>query len=82
MVVDDSGDDVFEVGVGFDATQLTGLDQRSDDGPVLAAAVGAGEERVLAVERDWSDRSFDDIAVDLDAAVVKEAVSPCQRDRV
>ena len=73
MAVDDSGYDVFEIGVGFDATQLTGLDQRSDDGPVLAAAVGAGEQRVLAVERNRSDRSFDDIAVDFDAPVVKEA---------
>ena len=59
MAVDDSGDDVFEVGVGFDATQLTGLDQRSDDGPVLAAAVGAGEERVLAVESDRTNASLD-----------------------
>src|ERR1700722_14293354 len=73
MAVDDSGDDVFGVGVGFDATQLTGLDQRSDDGPVLAAAIGAGEECVLAVERNRSARSCDDVAVDFDATIVKEA---------
>ena len=27
------------------------FDQRGDDGPVLGPAVGAGEERILAVER-------------------------------
>ena len=32
MTVDDLGDDV-------DGTELAGLDQRGDDGPVLAAAV-------------------------------------------
>ena len=40
---------------------------------MLAAAVGAGEERILAVERDRTDRAFDDVGVDLDAAVVEEA---------
>ena len=32
--------------------------------------------QALAVQRNRSDRSFDDIAVDLDAAVVKEAGQP------
>ena len=39
MAVDDPGDDVGEVGAGFDAGELTGLDQRSDDGPMFGAAV-------------------------------------------
>ena len=43
---------------------------------MLAAAVGAGEERVLAVQGDRADRSFDDVAVDLDAAIVEEAGQP------
>ena len=41
MSVDDFGDDVGQIGLGFDATELTGLDQRGDDGPVLTAAIGA-----------------------------------------
>jgi hypothetical protein len=73
MAVDDLGNDVGQIGLRIDATEFAGLDQRSDDGPVLTAAVGAGEECVLAVERNRSDRSFDDIAVDLDATVVEEA---------
>ena len=55
MAVDDLGDDVGQIGLRIDVTELAGLDQRSDDGPVLAAAVGAGKERVLPVERDRSD---------------------------
>ncbi len=40
---------------------------------MLAAAVGAGEEMIFAPERDRPDCAFDDIGVDLDAAVVEEA---------
>ena len=73
MAVDDLGDDVGEIGRRIDGVELTGFDQRGDDGPVLAAAVGTGEERVLAVQRNRSDRSFDHVAIDLDAAVIEEA---------
>ena len=38
-----------------------------------AAAVGTGEERVLPVQRDWADATFDHIGIDLDAAVAHEA---------
>ena len=72
MTIDDLCDDVGEVGVRFDADELAGLDQRGDDGPMLAAAVGAGEECVFAVQRDRPDRAFDDIGVDIDTAVVEE----------
>jgi hypothetical protein len=76
MAVDDLCDYVGEVIARFDVTELAGLDQRGDDGPVLAAAVGAGEKRVFAVERVWPDRAFDDVAIDFDAAVVEEAGQP------
>jgi len=51
VTADDLCDDVGEVEVRFDARELAGLDQRGDDGPMLAAAVGAGEQVVLAAER-------------------------------
>ena len=73
MAVDDPGEHVGEIAERLDAVELAGLDQRGDDGPMLGAAVGAGEERVLAVERDRADGAFDHVAVDLDAAVVEEA---------
>lgn len=50
MAVDDPGDDVGEIGVRLDSAELAGFDERGDDGPVFAAAVGAGEQRVLAIE--------------------------------
>jgi hypothetical protein len=40
---------------------------------VFAAAVPAGEQGVLAIERDRADDAFDDNGIDLDAAVVDEA---------
>jgi len=73
MAVDDLGNDVGEVSVRFDATELTGLNQRRDHRPVLAATIGACKQRILPVQSDWSDRAFDDIGVDLDAPVIDEA---------
>jgi hypothetical protein len=40
---------------------------------MLAATVGAREECVFSVQRDWPDCAFDDVGVDLDTAVVEEA---------
>ena len=42
---------------------------------MLSAAIGSGEQRVLAGERKRADRSFDDV-VDLDATVVEEEAEP------
>lgn len=47
MALDDAADDVGEIALRVDAVQLAGLDQRGQYGPVVAAAVGAGEEGVL-----------------------------------
>ena len=73
MTGDDAGGDVGEIGLRVDGVELTGLHQRGDDSPVLAAAVGAAEERILAVECDRPDGALDHVGVDLDAAVVEEA---------
>ena len=47
MAVDDADDDVGQVAGGIDAVEFAGLDQGSDDGSVLGAAVGAGEECIF-----------------------------------
>lgn len=73
VAVDGPGEHVGEVAEWLDVVQLARLDQRSDDGPVLGAAVRAREEGVLSVERDRADRPLDGIGVELDAAVVDEA---------
>ena len=53
MVGGDAFEDIAEVGVGIDAVELAGLDQRGEDRPVFSAFVGAGEESVLAVQRSY-----------------------------
>jgi len=40
---------------------------------VDAALIGASEQRILAVERDRTDRALDHVGMDLDPAVVEEA---------
>ena len=48
MSGDELGEHVGEIGLGIDVVELAGLDERGEHGPVLAAAVGPGEQRVLA----------------------------------
>jgi hypothetical protein len=55
------------LGEWIDVVQLAGFDQRSDDGAVLGAAVGACEECI------FPDGAFDGAGVELDTAVIKEA---------
>src|SRR5579884_1783737 len=71
-----AGGDVGEVGLGIDAVEFAGLDEGGEDCPVLATAVGAREQRILAVERERADRTLDDVGVDLDAPVIEEAGEP------
>jgi hypothetical protein len=72
MAVDDLGERVGEIDVRIDAVELAGFDQRGDDRPVFSAAVGTGEERILAIKGDGSDRALDRVGVDLDSAVGEE----------
>ena len=73
MAIDDAVEDVGQVGQWFDIIEFGGFDERGDDAPVASPRVMAGEERILAVEGDGSDRAFDAVVVDLDAAVLQEA---------
>lgn len=41
--------------VRVDGVELAALDDCGDDGPVVAAFVGAGEERILAIQCEGSD---------------------------
>ena len=51
MTVDDPRERVGEIGVGIDVVQFAGFDERGGDGPAFRAAVGPGEEGVLARSR-------------------------------
>ena len=83
MTVDDPSDGVGQVTVRFDGEQLAGFDQRGDDRPVLGAAVGTGEQGVLAIEGERADGALDHVVVDFDPAVIEEQSKPCPaRQRV
>ena len=46
---DDPCDDVGEIGLRVDVVELAGLDEQGDRGPMLAAALRARKECVLAM---------------------------------
>jgi hypothetical protein len=83
MAVDDFADQISEIGVRIDAVEFAGLDQRSNDRPMFAAAVGAGEQRILSVLRDGPNAAFHYVGIDLDAAVVEDSSRPIPaRERI
>ena len=52
MTIGDAVQDVGQVGVRLDVVELGGHDQRTAMRPALGAAIGAGEQMVLAAERN------------------------------
>jgi hypothetical protein len=55
------------------AVELAAFDERGDHGSVVTACVGAGEQRIFAIQGQGPDASLDRVAVELDATVVAEA---------
>ena len=47
-MVGDAGDDVAEIGFGFEVVHFGGFDDRVDCGGTFTASVGTGEEPVFA----------------------------------
>ena len=62
MAGNDLCEHVAQIGLRIEAVHLASFDERGNDRPMLAAAVGAGEEVVLAAERGLADRALDDLA--------------------
>ena len=73
MAVEHALQYAFQIGKGLDAAELGGFDQGAGSGPAGSAAIGAGEQVVLAVESDGPNGPLDGIVVDLDPAIVEEA---------
>src|SRR5690348_1662719 len=73
MTVDHAVEDVFEVGIGFDAIELGSRYERADGGPSLCAAVGPSEEMILAPERDGPDGALHRVGIEFDTSVLKES---------
>jgi hypothetical protein len=55
MATDDPGEHVGEISLRVDAIHFAGCDQQGQDCPMFGAAVGAGEEVILAAERNASN---------------------------
>lgn len=64
---------ILHVGVRLDVVKLCSRKECCDDGPAVGAPVRAGEEMVLAPERDRADGTLDRVGIEFDAAVVEEA---------
>ncbi len=62
-----------EPGLGIDRIHFCRLQKCRDCRPCLAAAVAAGEETIFSCDRLRSDRSLDDVGVELDTAVGQKA---------
>lgn len=73
MSVEDGAEGVGEIVDGVHAGHFAGGDERGEHGPVLGADLVAGEEGVLAGQRDRTDLVFDRVGVELEGAVVEEA---------
>ena len=52
MAVNHSFEHISEIGEGLEVVELGRGEERSDNGPAIAAAVRAGEQMVLAAERN------------------------------
>jgi hypothetical protein len=48
-------EDIFKISEGLDAVEFGGGEERGGDRPAVGAAVGTGEEMVLAAEGDGPD---------------------------
>lgn len=71
MTVRHALEHVFEVAVGLDVIELCGGDEGTDRCPPLSAAIGTGEQMVLAPKGHRSDGALDWVVVELDAAIVE-----------
>jgi len=52
MALNHSFEHISEIGEGLEVVELGRGEERSDNGPAIAAAVRAGEQMVLAAERN------------------------------
>jgi hypothetical protein len=52
MTLNHSFEHISEIGEGLEVVELGRGEERSDNGPAIAAAVRAGEQMVLAAERN------------------------------
>jgi hypothetical protein len=61
MAVDDLGEDIGQIGLRIDGIHFASCDQRGQNCPMFATAIGAGEEMILAPERNGTDGALNDV---------------------
>ena len=71
-MIGDAGEDVAQVGLGIEPVELRALDQAVEGGRALGAAVRAGEEVVLAPDRDAAQRTLGRVVVERELPTVVE----------
>src|ERR1700704_6673833 len=72
MAVGHALEHVLQVSVGLAVVELSGADQRADDGPAVGAAIGPGEKMVFAPKGNRPNGALPRVGIVLDAAVVEE----------
>lgn len=73
-VIDDALEGLGHLGMGIDAVHLCGGDERGDGSPSAAAAIGSGEQGILAGDGLGSDGALNDTGVYLYATISEEAL--------
>ena len=79
MAVRQFREQVFHVGIGFDAIHFAGTDQACKARPVPAAFIMASEQGVATIHCWAAYGIFDEVGIDVDAAIVKEEPEAVQR---
>ena len=67
MAVGELREQIAHIGIGFDAVHLARADQAGEAGPVPAALVMTGEQRVAAVHGRAADGVFHEVGINVDA---------------
>ena len=73
VLLDHGFEGVFQAGKMLGVGELGALDHRGDEGPALGGADGTNKEVVLVAQHYRPHGPFDDVGINLDAAVIDES---------
>ena len=71
--INQASEAIGEPGLGIDITQFGGLDERSENGPILGTVIMTREQSILTRQSLRAHGTLDDVGVEFDAAIVEEA---------
>jgi len=72
VAICEADEEIAQIGVRFNAIHLGSADQAGEAGPVPTALVVPGKQRIAAVHGRAAYGVFDEVGVDVDAAIVQE----------